>query len=208
MLMRIYVDCLLEREMIQMLMPLVRAPPRTGNVVPLSGCPFVWKSQLQSLITCFALEAVYTTLSYALRVLLPIKHILLCEALQTFLDIPQSSVPPNAPESLRITKQGAYYLAVNHRITNRTRYFPNKWHWFWEHVNEFEFHKVNSCNHCANYYFTTKLLPKNYLTTITPCPRMVTTTTVSFFVAWSRCKMPSELALMCNYTTTTCYLKQ
>ena len=31
--------------------------------------------------------------------------------------------------------QGAYYLATNHKITNRTKYFLCKWHWFWELVD-------------------------------------------------------------------------
>ncbi|CAJ1937369.1 unnamed protein product [Cylindrotheca closterium] len=32
--------------------------------------------------------------------------------------------------------QGAYFLATNQRITSRTRWYLNKWHWFWEHVTE------------------------------------------------------------------------
>ena len=32
--------------------------------------------------------------------------------------------------------QGAYLLATNHKITNRTKYFLVKWHWFWEIYNE------------------------------------------------------------------------
>ncbi len=29
---------------------------------------------------------------------------------------------------------GALCLAVNQRITNRTKHMLIKWHWFWEHV--------------------------------------------------------------------------
>ena len=39
---------------------------------------------------------------------------------------------------------GAYYLATNQRITNRTKYFLVKWHWFWEKYNEGHF-KIVKC---------------------------------------------------------------
>ena len=35
--------------------------------------------------------------------------------------------------------QSAYYLATNQRITNRTKYFLVKWHWFWAQYNAKEF---------------------------------------------------------------------
>jgi hypothetical protein len=31
---------------------------------------------------------------------------------------------------------GALLLAVNQRITNRTKYFQVKWHFFWQHVHD------------------------------------------------------------------------
>ena len=31
---------------------------------------------------------------------------------------------------------GALLLAVNQRITNRTKYFQVKWHFFWQHVRD------------------------------------------------------------------------
>ena len=40
--------------------------------------------------------------------------------------------------------QGAYYLATNQRITNRTKYFLVKWHWFWHKYNEGEF-QIEKC---------------------------------------------------------------
>ena len=131
------------------------ARSRTGYVILLSGFPLIWKSQLQSSIACSTLEAEYTALSYALKALLPIKRLLL-EAVG-ILDI-----PPSVSTSVRARvfedNQGAYYLATNHRITNRTRYFLNKWHWFWAHRDEFEIYKVATHDQLADYF--TKPLPR------------------------------------------------
>ena len=125
------------------------ARSRTGYVILLSGFPLIWKSQLQNAIACSTLEAEYTALSYSLKAMLPIKRLLL-EAVER-LDLPPSvrtSVRARAFED----NQGAYYLATNNRITNRTRYFLNKWHWFWAHKDEFEIHKVDSLNQKADYF--------------------------------------------------------
>jgi hypothetical protein len=95
------------------------------------------------------LEAEYCALSYALRILLPIKRTL-TEALAS-LDLPaefSSSVSCRVFED----NNGAYFLALNHRITNRTRYFLNKWHWFWQHASEFQLVKIDSRNQQADYF--------------------------------------------------------
>ena len=47
--------------------------------------------------------------------------------------------------------QSAYYLATNHRITNRTRYFLNKWHWFWDQSDEFTIYKVDTHEQDADF---------------------------------------------------------
>jgi hypothetical protein len=48
--------------------------------------------------------------------------------------------------------QGALSLATNHRITNRTKYFLVKWHWFWQHISEFVITKVSSEKQRADYF--------------------------------------------------------
>jgi hypothetical protein len=131
------------------------ARSRTGFVIILNGCPLIWKSQLQSSVTCSTLEAEYNALSYALRILLPLKRTLV-EAVE------RMNLPPDFRTSIRARafedNQGAYLLAINHRITNRTRYFLNKFHWFWEHGAEFEIVKIDSRNQRADYF--TKPLPR------------------------------------------------
>ena len=108
------------------------ARSRTGFIFKLSDCPLTWRSQLQSSITCSTLEAKYNALSSALRVLIPLKRILVEAATQ--LNIPSSICSTISARALE-DNQGAYYLATNQRITNRTRWYLNKWHWFWQHVN-------------------------------------------------------------------------
>jgi hypothetical protein len=124
------------------------ARSRTGFIVMLSGFPLIWKSQLQASMACSTLEAEYTALSYALKALLPIKRMLLEIAEQ--LDLPSAIISTIRADVFE-DNQGAFLLASNHRITNRTRYFLNKWHWFWDYADEFLLEKIDSKNQRADY---------------------------------------------------------
>jgi hypothetical protein len=132
------------------------ARSRTGFVIMLSGFPLIWKSQFQSSITCSTLEAEYNALSYSLKALLPLKRMLI-EAC-SILEIPD---PISSSIRARVFEdnQGAHTLASTHHITNRTRYFLNKWHWFWEHADEFDLIKIDSRNQRADYF--TKVLVRD-----------------------------------------------
>lgn len=127
---------------------------RTGFIVMLAGFPVIWKSQLQTSIACSTLEAEYVALSTALRVLLPLKRLLVECA--HHLDLPDD-IRGTIIASVFEDNQGAYYLATNHRITNRTRYFLNKYHWFWEYASEFDICDIDTDNQLADYL--TKHLP-------------------------------------------------
>ena len=124
------------------------ARSRTGFIVMLSGFPLIWKSQLQASMACSTLEAEYTALSYALKALIPLKRMLLESA--EHLSLP-SEITSTIRARVFEDNQGAYLLATNHRITNRTRYFLNKWHWFWDHSGEFQMEKIDSKNQRADY---------------------------------------------------------
>jgi hypothetical protein len=121
---------------------------RTGYIIFLSDCPLVWKSSLQSSIAASTTEAEYTALSTALRTLLPLKRLLI-EVIE-FLDVPlffRTSIRARAFED----NQSALYLATNHRLTNRTKYFLVKWHWFWQYASEFECLPIASNDQRADY---------------------------------------------------------
>ena len=114
---------------------------RTGYVILLSGWPLIWKSQLQTHMSQSTLEAEYSALSAAVKVLLPLKDII-----QEMIDSVQVVVLEDTTVHATVFEdnQGAYYLATNQRITSRTKYFLVKWHWFWDKYNQGLF-KVVKC---------------------------------------------------------------
>ncbi|KAI2488976.1 hypothetical protein MHU86_25628 [Fragilaria crotonensis] len=109
------------------------AKSRTGYIITLGGCPILWKSHLQSEISLSTLEAEYSALSSAMRTLLPLQTMLL--ELIGGLQLPDtltSTVKCRVFED----NNGALLLATNQQITNRTKYFQVKWHFFWSHVRD------------------------------------------------------------------------
>ena len=135
---------------------------RTGFIVKLSNCPLTWRSQLQTSITCSTLEAEYNALSTALKTLLPLKRLLIEATDHVELDQPiRSTITARAFED----NQGCYSLAVNQRITSRTRWYLNRWHWFWQFVTKdgvgsdsFSIHEIDTSLQDADYF--TKALPR------------------------------------------------
>ena len=107
---------------------------RTGYIIKLGGCPVFWKSQLQSCIALSTAEAEYVALSQSLRVVLPMKEMLL--EIMEHVDVPSDL--KGMKSTIRATvfedNNSALALATTHRVTNRTRYYAVKWHWFWDAV--------------------------------------------------------------------------
>ncbi|CAJ1940546.1 unnamed protein product [Cylindrotheca closterium] len=106
---------------------------RTRFIVKLSNCPLIWRSQLQTSITCSTLEAEYNALSSALKTLIPLKRLLIEATDHVELN---NGIRATIWASAFEDNQGAYFLATNQRITSRTRWYLNKWHWFWQHVKD------------------------------------------------------------------------
>jgi len=135
------------------------ARSRTGYIIKLSGCPLVWKSQLQTEIALSTLEAEYAALSYALRTLLPLKRML--KEVAHAVQLPQDVVATILAEVFE-DNQGCVALATNHRLTNRTKYFLVKYHWFWYNYNvtkEFLISYIKSALQDADYL--TKQTPRD-----------------------------------------------
>jgi hypothetical protein len=78
-------------------------------------------------------EAEYHALSQSMRALLPLRELIveILDALQLSNTV-RMSFRCRAFED----NNGALLLATNQRITNRTKYYCVKWHWFWSHVND------------------------------------------------------------------------
>jgi hypothetical protein len=131
---------------------------RTGYVISLSGWPLLCKSQLQTHISQSTLESEYGALSYALKTFLPLKWLIeeMIQAIQA-----PSLEDTTVHASVFEDNMGAFYLATNQRITNRTKYYLAKWHWFWDKYNEghFKIFKCPTTEQAAD--FLTKPLTKD-----------------------------------------------
>jgi hypothetical protein len=108
-----------------------RAKSCTGYLITLGSAPVIWKSQLQTEISLSTLESEYSALSTSMRAFLP-----LCALL---VKVVGSLLLPNhirASISSHVFEDnnGALLLANAQRLTNRTKYFPVKWHFFWSYV--------------------------------------------------------------------------
>lgn len=124
------------------------AKSREGYIIMLNDCPAYWKSTLISHICLSTLEAEYAACSDALRTFIPIKR-LLQEIVNVFGQ--QSSPRSQILAQVFEDNQGALLLMQNHRITNRTKYFLTKFHWFWSHSDDIDFVKVESANQRADF---------------------------------------------------------
>ena len=126
------------------------AKSRTGYIIILSGCSILWKSFLQTKISMSTLEYEYSSLSAAMRTLLPLRSNLI--EVVNALELPQHIT---ATIRCRVFEDnnGALLLANNQRITNRTKYFLVKWHFFWHHVNngDVEVLRVSTDEQVADY---------------------------------------------------------
>ena len=131
-----------------------------GHVMTLGGWPIVWKSSLLTRICTSTLEAECTALSTSLKTFLPLRWLIDETVEMTKADkLHQVNVHATVFED----NQSTYYLATNQRITNRTRYMLNSYHWFWSHVNDeetggFNIVKCPSSEMKADYL--TKPLPR------------------------------------------------
>jgi hypothetical protein len=130
---------------------------RTGYIITLGGCPLIWKSQLQTEISLSTLESEYVCLSHTMRVLLPIRRMLIEVALVLELS---STLQATIHAEVFEDNNGALLLATNQRITSRTKYLLVKWHFFWSHINngDAKVSKVPTELQDADYF--TKGLPR------------------------------------------------
>lgn len=126
------------------------AKSRTGYIITLGGCPILWKSQLQTEISLSTLESEYSALSASMRTLLPLRS-MLSEVVVAL------KLPPQLKSTIRCRvfedNNGALLLATKQRITNRTKYFLVKWHFFWSHVQNGEVvvMKIDTTEQWADY---------------------------------------------------------
>ena len=140
------------------------AKSRYGYIITFAGVPLIWKSQLISEICLSTLHAEYVGLSFAIRALIPLRT--LVSDVVLFHELPPMSNPEVHCEVFE-DNQSAFLLATNQRLTQRTKYFNVKYHFFWSYVYDEEKNpngwvKVVKC--------PTNLMDADYLTKGLPRP--------------------------------------
>ena len=93
----------------------------------------VWKSQLISKICLSIAHSEYVALTSAVKAIIPIRETIL-DALK-FFKLPADAESPDVYCKLFKDNQTAYLLANEQRLSNNTKYYNLKYHWFWSHVN-------------------------------------------------------------------------
>ena len=119
------------------------ARSRMAYIICLGNWPIAWKSTLIAHICQSSFESEYAGISYALKMLIPIQKMvqeLLVAIDNKKLTKEQVKIKARVFED----NQAAYNVAKNQRITSRTRYMLNKWHWFHQELNKGTF----TIEHC------------------------------------------------------------
>ena len=104
---------------------------RTGYVITLCGCPLLWRSALQTLLSQSTLEAEYVALSESMRDVLPLMELL--EELRQ-KGFAEASAAPKVKCTAFEDNEGAISLAKTPRLRPRTKHINNKYHHFREQV--------------------------------------------------------------------------
>ena len=124
------------------------------------GCPVTWKSQLQTEICLITTESEYTGLSYALREVIPMMH-LLDEFKAMGFDVGDTT--PKVHCKVFEDNSGALEIAKNHKYRPRTKHLNVKLHHFRDYVVKglISIHKIDTKDQLADYL--TKALNKDTL---------------------------------------------
>ena len=122
------------------------AKSRTGYMIFLGNCPWLWKSCLQTTVSTSTCEAETDALATLMRVICP-QRLLLIEVLE-LLNLPIKIGTTIIYEDNNATLS----LAVNQRITSRTRHFLVKSHYIFEALGsgDFEVRRVDTDKQRAN----------------------------------------------------------
>ena len=115
------------------------AKSRTGYVIMLCGCPLLWKSQLQTLVSLSTMEAEYIALSTSMRDLVPLRQ--LVEEIAIAIDATERLVV-RTHSTVFEDNNGALALANLPRLTPRSKHIAVRMHWFREHVRSGQIHVV------------------------------------------------------------------
>jgi hypothetical protein len=104
---------------------------RTGIIIFLAGCPLIWQSQIQSTIALSNSHSEYAGLSHSMRILIPLRGLLL--ATVAHLSLP-AAITSTIYCRVHEDNASTMLLANAHHLNNRNKYIAVKLHHFWSHV--------------------------------------------------------------------------
>lgn len=104
---------------------------RTGWIITLAGVPLIWKTVLQGSVALSTQMAEYQALSHAMTFLIPVRT--------TLIEVGTAvGLSPSRIATVTCTvfedNNACLILATKQQLTNRSRYFLVKWHFFWSYV--------------------------------------------------------------------------
>ena len=104
---------------------------RAGYIIKLGTCTLVGKSQLIPTICLSTAESKYYSLSQSMRALLPIQS--LVSEFMTLVNVPEHlrSIDHEVHTTTHKDNTSALSLATEQRLTNPTRHYHCRWHFFW-----------------------------------------------------------------------------
>ena len=92
--------------------------------------PLVWKSQLQTTVSLSTMEAEYTALSTSMRVLIPIREMLLEFIRHVQIPSRFDTVNSSIQTTVHEDNSGALEMARSPKMRPRTKHINRKYHWF------------------------------------------------------------------------------
>lgn len=107
------------------------AHSRTGFVIMYAGCPIVWKSTMQSLVSLSSTEAEYIALSSALREVIGIINLLNELKIRSFAF--NQAIPVVKCRTFE-DNMSCIEIATNHRTRPRTKHLSVRLHHFRSHI--------------------------------------------------------------------------
>ena len=137
---------------------------RTGYMIEVMGCPVQWTSKLQPCIATSTMEAEYTALSMALRVVIPFMDV--CRYFVSKFRPARGSSLITFKTTVHEDNMGALTLAKLEpgRSTPRSKFYAIKMHWFRSHLKprEIELEYIESSQQKADI-FTKALTTAEFL---------------------------------------------
>ena len=100
----------------------------TGIIIFLAGCPLIWKSQIQSSIALSTFHSKHVGLSHSMRILIPLRELLLEAVKRLGLSPAIASV---IHRRVHEDNASALLLANSQHLSNRNKYLTVKLHHFW-----------------------------------------------------------------------------